>query len=687
MENIVLEIKKIKNSLKMTNKDLSLKSGVPLGTINKILSSGTKSVKQQTLSKIYEALKTTKNFASMLGFVKVGASTINTKVGCVTENLKQVISVIETASSQGVNVLCFNGLTLTGATCGDLYYQQSLLDLSIKALNDVAAATKDKNMIVFLGLPIKFNSCLYNVVCAINDGQILGFTPIYNKFNGVNGINNRQFNNFVGLKTVVYNGAEVPFGNVLYRCKNIPSLIIMVDNGALNVNNEASILVNLACQNELVGSFENVETYIKAKSREHNLGYVYANASIGESTTDFIFGGANIIAENGKIIKESEAFSTGLIISDIDVEFLQTEKAKNCVYLENNSEIKYVDFNVADKGIKLDREFSKTPFIPTNLTELNKRAELILSMQSHALAKRVAHVNASKLVIGVSGGLDSTLALLVCVRACKILNKPTTDVLAITMPCFGTTSRTKNNAENLCKALGVTFKEIDIKNSVLSHFKDIEQSEFEYNVAYENSQARERTQVLMDMANKVNGLVVGTGDLSELALGFATYNGDHISNYSVNGTVPKTLIFYIVKYEANRLKGVVKETLFDIVSTPVSPELLPPSNDDIKQKTEDIVGPYILHDFFIYHAIRRYYSPKKVYEIAKNTFKNDFDNEVLLKWLKNFYNRFFNNQFKRSCLPDGVKVASVGFSPRGDFLMPSDAIKSDWLKEIDELKA
>ena len=335
----------------------------------------------------------------------------------------------------------------------------------------------------------------------------------------------------------------------------------------------------------------------------------------------------------------------------------------------------------------MDREFSKTPFIPTNLTELNKRAELILSMQSHALIKRVAHVNASKLVIGVSGGLDSTLALLVCVRACKILNKPTTDVLAITMPCFGTTSRTKNNAENLCKALGVTFKEIDIKNSVLSHFKDIEQSEFEYNVAYENSQARERTQVLMDIANKVNGLVVGTGDLSELALGFATYNGDHISNYSVNSSIPKTLIFYIVKYEANRLKGKVKDTLFDIVSTPVSPELLPPSNDDIKQKTEDIVGPYILHDFFIYYAIRRYYRPKKVYEIAKKTFKNDFDNATLLKWLKNFYNRFFNNQFKRSCLPDGVKVASVGFSPRGDFLMPSDAIKSDWLKQIEELKA
>ncbi|MBR5439536.1 MAG: NAD(+) synthase [Clostridia bacterium] len=686
MEKIILEIKQKKNLLKMTNKELASRSGVPLGTINKILSSGTKTVKQQTLLKINNALKCQSVSGVNLGFIKVGACTINTRVACVSENACQVLSSINEACASGVNLLCFNGLTLSGATCGDLFYQQTLLNLSESSILEIANATKGKNIIVFLGLPVKFGGCLYNVVCAICDGKILGFTPINSKLNSINGLKLKQFNSFLGVKTVIFNGEEIPFGNILYTLKSMPSLKIAVENGTFNYNEEATVIVNLATANELVGGYENTQTYVKAVTKQFNAGYIYANTSITESTTDFVFGGGNFICENGKIIKESKKFESGLLISDLDVEFLQTEKAKNC---DNSSrqpvEYKNVLFDIQNLSTNINREFSKTPFIPTNQSELNDRAEFILSMQAHALAKRVKHVNASKLVIGVSGGLDSTLALLVCVRACKILNKPASDVLALTMPCFGTTSRTKNNAEALCNALEVNFKEIDIKNAVLAHFKDIEQSEFDYNVAYENSQARERTQVLMDLANKVNGIVVGTGDLSELALGFATYNGDHISNYAVNASIPKTLIFYLVKYEANRLKGSVKETLYDIVSTPVSPELLPPTNDNIKQKTEDIVGPYILHDFFIYYALRRNYTPKKIYEVAKIAFKNDFDNQTLLKWLKNFYNRFFNNQFKRSCLPDGVKVGSVGVSPRGDFEMPSDAIKSDWLKEIENL--
>ncbi len=684
MNNIILEIKQKKNELKMTNSDLAIKSGVPLGTINKILSNATKSVKQQTLLKINEALKGESAVCSSLGFVKVGAYTINTRVASVTENSSEVIRAITKAHLKGVNVLAFNGLTLSSATCGDLYYQQSLLENCEIELLNIVNSTINKNMLIFLGLPIKFDGAIYNAVCAIFNGNILGFTPI-NNLNGANGIKHRQFSTFFGVKTVVFNGVEYPFGSLLYTAKNMPSLKIAVDNGTPLNNNQATVLINLACVNEVVGNSETLKTYIKAKSRELTLGYVYANASLGESTTDFLFAGGNFIAENGKIIAESQKFTNGLLVSDLDVSYLETEKAKNGYNFSETTQFKTVFFDTLNFSTNIDRQFSKTPFIPLNDKELSERAELILSIQAQGLATRIKHVNAKTLVIGVSGGLDSTLALLVCVRACKILNKPSTDVLAITMPCFGTTSRTKNNAENLCKALNVTFKEIDIKNAVLQHFKDIGQSENDFSVAFENSQARERTQVLMDLANKVNGLVVGTGDLSELALGFATFNGDHISNYAVNASIPKTLIFYLVKYEANRLKGAVKETLYDIVSTPVSPELLPPSNDSIKQKTEDIVGPYILHDFFLYYALRRYYTPKKVYEIAKITFKNDFDSQTLLKWLKNFYNRFFNNQFKRSCLPDGVKVGSVGVSPRGDFEMPSDAIKQDWINEINSL--
>ena len=686
MENIILEIKQKKNLLKMTNKDLSQKSGVPLGTINKILSNGTKTVKQQTLLKINDALLIKEPKTQSFGFIKVGALTIDTSVASVTKNALKIIDGITLAKSCGVNLLCFNGLTLTGATCGDLFYNQTLLSLCESELLKIVEHTNGKNMLVFVGLPLKVGGAIYSAVSAILNGKILGFTPIFNKSNGINGLNLRQFSNFLGTKTVLFNGEEVPFGNILYECKNIPGLKVAVDSGAPILNNNASILVNLAYRNELVGSLDSTKTRIKALTSELNAGYVYANASKGESTTDFVFGGVNIICENGKIIKQSKAFTSGLIVSDIDVDFLQTEKAKSGYTGYDLVQNSTVLFELNNLSKNLDREFSQTPFIPNTQAKINERAEHILTMQAEALSKRIKHVNASKLVLGVSGGLDSTLALLVCVRACNILNKPLTDILALTMPCFGTTSRTKNNAELLCKAFGVTFKEINIKNAVLAHFKDIEQSEFDYNVAFENSQARERTQILMDMANKHNGIVVGTGDLSELALGFATYNGDHMSNYAVNASIPKTLIFHIVKYEANRLKGDIKTTLEDIVLTPVSPELLPPTNDSINQKTEDIVGPYVLHDFFIYYTLRRNYSPKKIYEVAKIAFNGTFDNQTLKKWLKNFINRFFNQQFKRSCLPDGVKVGSVGVSPRGDFIMPSDAVKYDWLQEIEEIE-
>lgn len=425
---------------------------------------------------------------------------------------------------------------------------------------------------------------------------------------------------------------------------------------------------------------------VRMQSRKIACGYVTAGAGNGESTTDMVFGGYDVIAENGTVLNESALFENGLTVSEIDLSFIAYERAKVFnTYLPETEKYLIVPISVCSDGEEITRKYRKIPFVPVNEKDVGARAELVLSIQSEALKKRISHAHANSAVLGLSGGLDSTLAILVAVTAMQKLNRSVKDVVAVTMPCFGTTSRTYQNTIKLARALGVTLKKVDITKSVTRHLKDIKHEENKYDVTFENAQARERTQVLMDVANMNGGLVVGTGDLSEVALGWATYNGDHMSMYGVNCTVPKTLVRHVVESYAKKSKGALRSVLNDILDTPVSPELLPSENDAIAQKTEDIVGPYILHDFFLYNMIRRGYSPAKLYFVARKTFEGDFKDETVLKWLKIFIKRFFIQQFKRSCVPDGVKVGSVGLSPRGGWKMPSDAVYACWMNELENL--
>ena len=694
---LIENIKKEKKLLKMTNAELSSKSGIALGTLNKILSFKTSSIKTETLNKIERALKgevstnSTLNKNDNFGFIKVATCSPEVKVADVFYNLSQIKNGIDDASDKGVKLLVFPELTLTGATCGDLFYQDALLNASLSALNEITKYSLNREMLIFIGMPIKNAGRIYDVAVAISKGEILGFIPKTE----LNYTDKRYFSSEVFVEEINVLDGVYPFGkDLLFKSLNSDNFTVAVEIGSEvfgsnppsnnHAQNGAFIVVNLSCDNETVERAEFRRNVLKVNSSLNNLAYVYANAGFGESTTDLVYSGHSLILENGTILNESELFNNSIIVSDVDVDFLSYERSKKA-YQNGVSRKNYqmVEFSTSLNNGALDRKFDKMPFVPSYDAS---RFELILKMQASALQKRINHVNAKTVVIGLSGGLDSTLALLVAVRAMKSENRDLKDILAITMPCFGTSKRTKNNATMLAEALGVTLKEINIKLAVSQHFKDIGHDENLTDTTYENSQARERTQVLMDVANKTGGLVVGTGDLSEMALGWATYNGDHMSMYSVNSAIPKTLIRYLVDYEANRSNKVLKDTLKDILDTPVSPELLPPKDGDIAQKTEDIVGPYLLHDFYIYYILRRGYSPKKVFYIAKTVFSSEFTSETLYKWLKNFYNRFFNQQFKRSCVPDGVKIGSVGFSPRGDLMMPSDACKTVWLKELDEIE-
>lgn len=681
-------IKMVKSDKKITNLALSNLSGVPLGTVNKILSYQTKNVKSETLSKLLSALNV--NFmgeesVNSYGFLKVGAFTPEIYLANPTENAKAIKEAIQNADREGVSLLVFPELCLTGSTLGDIFYQPTLLSGALNALNDIVFATQNLNVISVIGLPMVFDGNLYSVGAVVYKGDVLGFTP--------NAYIKSPFSTFNGIKYVEYKGEVYPFGNVLYKSSSGFSFTVEF-SGSVNAINpfinsvadKATISACLTAMPETVGSSDNFKVQLSALSKKLNTAIVVAGAGYGESTTDFVFAGRNYIYENGNLLTESKKFTSGLIVSDVDVEFLTSEKLKSKLSVGVSHEYDTVEFDFKVSEFSLTRKFEKYPFVPSDKNTVEKRAELVLDIQANALRRRIAHVNAKTVVIGVSGGLDSTLALIVAVRAMKLLKRDLKDVIAVTMPCFGTTERTKNNAVNLANGLGVTLKEINIKKSVLSHFEDIGHDYTVTDVTYENSQARERTQVLMDYANKTGGIVVGTGDLSELALGWATYNGDHMSMYGVNASIPKTLLRYLVGYESSKSKGIMKKTLDDVLDTPVSPELVPPKEGEIAQKTEDIVGPYTLHDFYLYYAIRRAYSPSKIFYIAKKTFKGEYSPETLYKWLKNFYNRFFNQQFKRSCVPDGVKVGSVSFSPRGDFSMPSDAYKKEWLDEIEKIK-
>lgn len=628
------------------------------------------------------------------GFIKVAAVTPEVTVADTQKNAKIICDDILQATALGAKIIVFPELCLTGYTCADLFYHDVLLKNALRALSDVVSCSIGADALIFVGCPLRHSGKLYNCAVAINNGKILGavpktFLPNYNEF-----YEKRWFAPAPEQsEEISLLGQTVPFGRgILFCCEQMQNLTVgaeicedlwtpMPPSVTLALSG-ATITVNLSASNECVGKSEYRKALVSSQSARLVCGYVYCSAGDGESTTDLVFSGHNLIAENGRVLAESNLFENEITVSEIDVDFLSCERAKIYPAEITRKADKIVYFSIKKEQTSLTRAFSRYPFVPKDSDELHSRAKLILTMQSKALAKRIDHTHTKSLVIGVSGGLDSSLALIVA-KLASDASKTKPEVIAVTMPCFGTTDRTHDNSIKLSEALGVTLKEVDIKKAVLQHFEDIGQKAGTYDVTYENGQARERTQVLMDIANKTCGMVVGTGDLSELALGWATYNGDHMSMYGVNASVPKTLIRYLINHYALSADKKTKEVLGDILDTPVSPELLPSDGKNISQKTEDLVGPYELHDFFLYYMLRMYYSPKKIFRAAKLAFP-DYDEKTIAGWLKVFVRRFFAQQFKRSCLPDGVKIGSVSLSPRGDWRMPSDAAAACWLTEAEE---
>lgn len=633
------------------------------------------------------------------GFIKVAAVTPKIKVADPKYNAQSVCEELEKAYEHGAKIIVFPELCLTGYTCGDLFLQEILLREAQKQLLKVAEATEGKDALVLVGLPVERDNRLYNVAAVLQDGEILGMVPKANIPTYAEFYEGRHFTE--GNREVVsyfLEEEEIPFGtNLLFSCINMPGLVLgceicedlWVANspGTDHALMGATIIANLSASNETVGKDEYRELLVKSASARLLGGYIYACAGEGESTQDLVFGGHNLIGENGTILSQSKRFFGGTIYGDIDVQRIGMERRRMGTFgKEKDLPYTVVPFELTLEETKLERYFACMPFVPGSEELRSKRCEEILSIQAFGLKKRYEHTGLQTAVLGISGGLDSTLALLVTVKAFDLLGLDRKGIIAVTMPCFGTTDRTYENACKLAVTLGVTLEEVDIRESVFLHFADIGQDANKHDVTYENGQARERTQVLMDIANRSNGLVIGTGDMSELALGWATYNGDHMSMYGVNVGVPKTLVRHLVKYYADTCENrELAEVLNDVLDTPVSPELLPPVDGIISQKTEDLVGPYELHDFFLYYMLRCGFSPAKVYRVAKCAFQTLYDDETILKWLKIFYRRFFSQQFKRSCLPDGPKVGSVAVSPRGDLRMPSDASARLWLEELEKL--
>ena len=631
------------------------------------------------------------------GFVKVAAATPEMRVADVRFNAEKIKEKIAEAEKAGVQLLVFPELSLSGYTCGDLFSQKVLTDACAICLREIAAFTAKKKMLVFVGIPLVQGGALYNCAAALNDGKVLAFVPKMHLPNYAEFYEKRNFCGFCGEnQTVTFFGEQIPFGNkMIFAEEKEPCFTVAAEicedlwvadpPSTSHARAGAHIIANLSASDETAGKAEYRRLIIRCQSAKTVSGYVYADAGDGESTTDMAFSGHDIIAENGAVLAESVLFENGMTVSEIDAEKLSFERRRIDTFVATAGEdYKKISFSAHSGSGALTRRIERLPFVPDE-EERGARAEFILSVQAAGLKKRLSHTGAKTAVIGVSGGLDSALALLVTARAFQSLGKDMKDIVAVTMPCFGTTDKTYNNSLRLMRALGVTFRTVNIADAVRAHFRDIGHDEKVKNAAYENAQARMRTMVLMDIANDENGLVIGTGDLSELALGWATYNGDHMSMYGVNASVPKTLVKYLVAHEARRMGGEAGETLTDILHTEISPELLPPEEGKIAQKTEELVGPYELHDFYLYHAIRWGFSPTKVFFLAKKAFVNEYDDDTLKKWLVNFYKRFFSQQFKRSCLPDGVKVGSVSLSPRGDWRMPSDACAQSWLSELESL--
>lgn len=632
------------------------------------------------------------------GFVKAAAVTPKIKVADTKYNAELILDMMKESTRQGAKIVVFPELCLTGYTCQDLFLQERLLQGAKDALMKLVKESASLDAIFFVGLPFEILGKLYNVAAVFSHGEVLGlvpksYLPNYNEFYEA-----RHFVSGAELATevVLPDGSCVPADrDLLFVCEQMPKLRIGVElcedlwtpnpPSIFHALAGASVLVNLSASNELTGKDSYRRELVSGQSARLLAAYIYASAGEGESTQDLVFSGHNIIAENGQILAESKRFGHGILYSEIDVERLCAQRRRMTTFVTEDQTHTEILFSLKIEETKLTRFIDPAPFVPTDRQNREKRCDEILMIQAMGLKKRLEHTGANA-VVGISGGLDSTLALLVTVRAFDLCGRDHKGITAVTMPGFGTTDRTYDNAVKLIQSLGAEFVEVDICQAVNVHFSDIGQDPSVHDVTYENSQARERTQILMDIANKKNALVIGTGDLSELALGWATYNGDHMSMYAVNASVPKTLVRHLVRYYADTCEDKqLSDTLYDVLDTPVSPELLPPEDGKISQKTEDLVGPYELHDFFLYYMLRQGFSPAKIYRLAKIAFAGTYEAAFILKWLKTFCRRFFAQQFKRSCLPDGPKVGSVAVSPRGDLRMPSDACATLWMEELNTL--
>ena len=633
------------------------------------------------------------------GFVKVAAATPDIKVADCIYNAQSICSDMKKAAEQGAKIVVFPELCLTGYTCSDLFWQERMLDAAKEGLRKIIKTSLTLDGLFFVGLPWEVNQKLYNVAAAVSNGELLGLVPKKYLPNYAEFYEARHFTpGKEDVEWVTFDGQEVTFGmHQQFHCAEIPGLIVAAEICEdLWVPNPpsvaaamagATVIVNLSASNENTGKSLYRTALVQNQSARLICGYIYASAGEGESTTDLVFSGHNLIAENGTVLKQSQRFKNEIIYSELDIHKLRSERRRMTTYqVDGSYEYTDMEFHLKKTETELSRYVDPNPFVPSGKSDRERRCEEILTIQALGLKKRMAHTGCKSVVVGISGGLDSTLALLVMAKAVDMLGLPRTSILSVTMPCFGTTDRTYNNACELTRKLGATLKEVNIQEAVKKHFVDIGQDPDKHDVTYENCQARERTQVLMDLANQSGGMVVGTGDLSELALGWATYNGDHMSMYAVNTSIPKTLVRHLVKYYADTCGDPqLERVLVDVLDTPVSPELLPPENGTISQKTEDLVGPYELHDFFLYHMMRYGEEPEKVYRLAKYAFQGAYTDEFILKWLRTFYWRFFSQQFKRSCLPDGPKVGSVAVSPRGDLRMPSDASIQIWKEQLDHL--
>lgn len=643
------------------------------------------------------------------GFIKIACACPEVRVADCDYNADRIIGLIKEAAGRGVKIVCFPELSITGYTCGDLFLQETLLNGAERALIRIANETEELDIVAIVGLPLRSGNKIYNCAAVVNAGSVKGAVPKVNIPNYSEFYEARYFTSgkdvcflYTGNSTefllsdqfIFETGSsdeEYSYARGLTFGIEICEDLWVGDTPSVKLAKAgATIIFNLSASDEIIGKADYRRTIIKAKSGSLACAYAYADCGIGESTQDMVFAGHCIIAENGSVMAESKHFTHGLTVADVDFKKLIAERRRMNTFTEtnfnnDNSNMVKVDLEFTDTI--LERPFPQTPFVPADKHALDSRCEEILTMQAAGLMTRLRHIGCKDAVLGLSGGLDSTLALIVAAHAFDMLGLDRKGIHTITMPCFGTTDRTYTNACKLAEAYGTTLEEINIRDSVMQHFKDIGQDPDVHDITYENSQARERTQILMDKANQLNGIVIGTGDLSELALGWATYNGDHMSMYGVNGSIPKTLVRWLVNYEAEVSDSTLSAVLRDVLDTPVSPELLPPEKDGtIAQKTEDLVGPYELHDFFLYYFVRFGFPPAKIYRMAVRSFEDKYSPAIIMKWLKKFCWRFFSQQFKRSCLPDGPKVGSVTLSPRGDWRMPSDASYNLWIKELEEIE-